>query len=71
MGEDSALGTCNQHVASKADGSTEELFIPKNLLVAVIETWLWQLLLWNPDVPPGWERSATLSRGKTYGEEQK
>lgn len=73
MGEYSGLGTYNQYMASKANSSTvkdtEELFIPKNLLVAVTETWLWQLLLWNPNVPPGWERSAALRRGKTYGED--
>lgn len=44
MGEYSGLGTYNQYVASKANGSTvkdtEEIFIPKNLLVAVTETWL-------------------------------
>lgn len=75
MGEGSALGVYNQHVASKdndsTDKDTKELFIAKPLLLAEIKAWPWQLLLSTPEVPLGWERSAALSTGKTYGKAQK
>lgn len=75
MGEGSALGVYKQRMASRDNNTTvkdtQKLFITKSLLLAETEAWPWQLLLWSPEVPLGWERSAALSTGKTYWKEQK